>query len=86
MEADPLAGGADATLRTEGDADGDADGEGDGDEQRVGAVLFDVANLARRLGIDPELALRWRALALRDEVVAREAGSTALHIPDARTH
>jgi hypothetical protein len=35
-------------------------------------VLFDVANLARRLGVDPELALRGRALTLRDEVVARE--------------
>ncbi len=76
MEADPVASSADATLR----------GDGDENEQRVGAVLFDIANLARRLGIDPELALRWRALALRDDVVAREAASTALHIPDGRAH
>ena len=33
----------------------------------VGDVLFDVANLARRLGIDPEQALRGRALAFRDD-------------------
>ncbi len=78
LEADPAAGSADATLRGEG-------GGGE-NEQRVGAVLFDVANLARRLGIDPELALRWRALALRDAVVARETAPTALHIPDTRTH
>jgi tetrapyrrole methylase family protein / MazG family protein len=74
-EADPEDDRADATLR----------GDGDENERRVGAVLFDVADLARRLGVDPELALRWRALALRDEVVAREA-SRALHIPDSRAH
>jgi tetrapyrrole methylase family protein / MazG family protein len=76
LDPDPGAGGADATLSADGEEN----------ERRVGAVLFDVANLARRLGIDPELALRGRALALRDEVVAREAASTALHIPDSRAH
>ncbi len=75
-ETDPVAGSADATLR----------GDSVEDERRLGAVLFDVANLARRLGIDPELALRWRALALRDEVVAAEAASAGLHIPDTRAH
>jgi len=54
-------------------------------ERLVGAVLFEVANLARRLGVDPELALRWRALVLRDEIVEREE-ETALHIQDAPTH
>jgi tetrapyrrole methylase family protein/MazG family protein len=54
-------------------------------ERLVGDVLFEVANLARRLGVDPELALRWRALVLRDEIVERE-GHTALHIQDAPTH
>jgi len=75
-ETDPAAGSADAPLP----------GDSDEDERRVGAVLFDVADLARRLGVDPELALRWRALALRDEVVAREAASAALHISDTRAH
>jgi tetrapyrrole methylase family protein/MazG family protein len=54
-------------------------------ERLVGDVLFEVANLARRLGVDPELALRWRALALRAEIVGREE-ETALHIQDAPTH
>jgi hypothetical protein len=45
-----------------------------------------VANLARRLGVDPELALRWRALALRDEVVRHETAAPALPIPDEPTH
>ncbi len=76
LEPDPDSGRADATLRE----------ESDDTERRVGAVLFDLANLARRLGVDPELALRWRALALRDDVVAREAGPSALPIPDMRTH
>jgi tetrapyrrole methylase family protein / MazG family protein len=56
-----------------------------GAERLVGDVLFEVANLARRLGVEPELALRWRALVLRDEIVEHEA-ETALHIQDAPTH
>ncbi len=76
VETDPAVSGADATLR----------GENIENERHLGDVLFDLANLARRLGVDPELALRWRALALRDEVVAVEAGSTALHMPDRRAH
>lgn len=54
-------------------------------ERLIGDVLFEVANVARRLGVDPELALRWRALALRDEIVERET-ETALRIQDAPTH
>jgi XTP/dITP diphosphohydrolase len=38
----------------------------------VGELLFAAANLARRLGIDPEQALRARALTFRDRVVAFE--------------
>ena len=49
-------------------------------------MLFDVADVARRLGIDPELALRSRALAFREGVVAREGGTAGLPIPDGRTH
>jgi tetrapyrrole methylase family protein/MazG family protein len=76
LETEPVVGTADATLP----------GGGDEHEQRVGDVLFHVADLARRLGVDPELALRWRALALRDEVVAREGASAALPIPGGHTH
>ena len=41
-------------------------------EALVGEILFAVANLARRLGIDAEQALRSRALAVRDGIVAHE--------------
>jgi uncharacterized protein YabN with tetrapyrrole methylase and pyrophosphatase domain len=75
-EADPAAGAADATL-------GGADEESG---RLVGDVLFDVADVARRLGIDPELALRSRALAFREGIVAREVGTAGLPIPDGPTH
>jgi tetrapyrrole methylase family protein/MazG family protein len=39
----------------------------------VGDILFVVADVAQRLGIDAEHALRARALTLRDEVVAAES-------------
>ena len=39
----------------------------------VGDILFVVADVAQRLGVDAELALRARALTLRDEVVAAES-------------
>ena len=52
----------------------------------MGDLLFDVADVARRLGIDPELALRSRALAFRDGVVAREAEAAGLPLPEGRTH
>jgi hypothetical protein len=39
----------------------------------VGEVLFVVADLAQRLGVDAEQALRARAFALRDEIVASES-------------
>jgi tetrapyrrole methylase family protein/MazG family protein len=49
-----------------------ADGVG-ANEQAVGELLFAVADLSRRLGIDPEQALRSVALTFRDRVVAQEA-------------
>jgi tetrapyrrole methylase family protein/MazG family protein len=64
--------GADATLN-----DDDPAGE-----QLVGALLFGVANLARRLGVDPEEALRWRALTFRDQILEREATLRDLDGPD----
>jgi tetrapyrrole methylase family protein/MazG family protein len=75
-QADPAAASADAAL-------GGADEE---TARLLGDVLFDVADVARRLGIDPELALRARALAFRDGIVAREGGTSGLPIPDGRTH
>jgi MazG family protein len=44
-----------------------SDVEGD-----VGALLFAVATLAQRLGVDPEQALRERALSLRTAILAAE--------------
>jgi uncharacterized protein YabN with tetrapyrrole methylase and pyrophosphatase domain len=41
----------------------------------VGDLLFALADLSRRLGIDPEQALRSRALAFRDHIVALEGRS-----------
>jgi hypothetical protein len=38
----------------------------------VGELLFAVANLAQRLGIDAEQALRDRALSLRAHILAAE--------------
>ena len=55
-------------------------------EQLVGDVLFAMANLSRRLGIDPEQALRNRALAFRDTVKAWEEEASAVRLPDAGTH
>jgi MazG family protein len=46
----------------------------------VGEILFAVADLAQRLGVDAEQALRVRALALRDDVVAVEG------VPDQENH
>jgi tetrapyrrole methylase family protein / MazG family protein len=40
--------------------------------QRIGAMLFDLTDLARRLGVDPEDALRATALAFRDHIVEAE--------------
>jgi tetrapyrrole methylase family protein/MazG family protein len=42
-------------------------------EALVGDLLFALADLSRRLGVDPEQALRARARAFRDSIVAREA-------------
>jgi tetrapyrrole methylase family protein/MazG family protein len=39
----------------------------------VGEILFVVADLAQRLGVDAEQALRARALTLRDDVIAAES-------------
>jgi tetrapyrrole methylase family protein / MazG family protein len=42
------------------------------DEVLIGALLFGLADLSRRLGVDPEQALRQTALNFRDRIVATE--------------
>ena len=44
----------------------------DSESRLVGELLFAVAELAQKLGIDPEQALRTRALSQRDAIVAAE--------------
>jgi MazG family protein len=59
-------------ARATPDAD-DPLGPGTGDvEREVGALLFAVATLAQRVGVDPEQALRERALSLRADILAVE--------------
>jgi uncharacterized protein YabN with tetrapyrrole methylase and pyrophosphatase domain len=48
-----------------------AGGEG-GPAEQVGEVLFALVDLARRLGVDAEEALRRSALAFRDRITAEE--------------
>ena len=55
-------------------------------ERLVGEALFELANLSRVLGIDPERALRYRARAFREWVVRREKGETRFPIPEEPTH
>ena len=76
LEVDPATATADATLAGADEETG----------RLVGDLLFDVADVARRLGIDPELALRSRALAFRDGIVAREVERAGLPFPEGRTH
>jgi tetrapyrrole methylase family protein/MazG family protein len=48
---------------------------GDGADDAMGALLFGLADVARRLGVDPEGALRNRARRFRLEIEASEAGA-----------
>ncbi len=70
----------------EGEAASDPPGDGAAAERLVGDVLFEMASLSRRLGIDPERALRARALAFRDRVKALEEEASGVRLPDAGTH
>jgi tetrapyrrole methylase family protein/MazG family protein len=60
-----------------GDADAPLAPDAARTEELVGDLLFALADLSRRLGVDPEQALRARARAFRDRIVAREAESEA---------
>jgi len=46
-------------------------------DEVVGTLLMEIADMARRLGIDSEQALRTRAAWLRDQIVATEAAHDA---------
>ena len=63
------------TRRAEGSepqADDPLSGDGRDLQAHVGELLFAVANLAQRLGVDAEQALRDRALSLRADILAAE--------------
>jgi tetrapyrrole methylase family protein / MazG family protein len=63
------------TRRAEGtdpQADDPLSGDGGDLQAQVGELLFAVANLAQRLGIDAEQALRDRAVSLRAHILAAE--------------
>jgi tetrapyrrole methylase family protein / MazG family protein len=53
-------------------ADDPLAGEGGDTQVAVGELLYAVANLAQRLGVDAEQALRDRALSLRADILAAE--------------
>jgi tetrapyrrole methylase family protein/MazG family protein len=82
LEPDDLTGAGDTSARVAelsaraARATPDADdplGPDTGDvEREVGALLFAVATLAQRVGVDPEQALRERALSLRADILAAE--------------
>ena len=57
---------------TDPQADDPLSGDGGDLRAHVGELLFVVANLAQRLGIDAEQALRERALSLRVDILAAE--------------
>jgi predicted component of type VI protein secretion system len=63
------------TRRAEGtdpQADDPLSSDGGDLQAQLGEVLFAVANLAQRLGVDAEQALRDRALSLRADILEAE--------------
>jgi MazG family protein len=61
-----------AVDRIEPVAGADADSDDDADADAVGEALFALADLAGRLGVDPETALRERAGRFRRQIEATE--------------
>jgi MazG family protein len=74
--AEETAAGVAVLVRRAAESDPQADDPlaGDGAEMQavVGEILFTVATLAQRLGVDAEQALRDRTLALRDDILRAE--------------
>jgi MazG family protein len=58
--------------KTDPQADDPLSGDGGELQAQLGELLFAVANLAQRLGVDAEQALRDRALSLRADILAAE--------------
>jgi tetrapyrrole methylase family protein/MazG family protein len=58
--------------QTDPQSDDPLAGEGGDTQAAVGELLYAVANLAQRLGVDAEQALRDRALSLRSDILAAE--------------
>jgi tetrapyrrole methylase family protein / MazG family protein len=71
---------------SEGEGAADPSGDSGATELLVGDVLFEMAGLSRRLGIDPEQALRTRALAFLDRLKVLEEDTSGVRLPDAGTH
>ena len=59
-------------LETDPQADDPLSGDGGELDAQLGELLFVVANMAQRLGVDAEQALRARALSLRADIRAAE--------------
>ncbi len=57
---------------TDPQSDDPLSGDGGDTQVAVGQLLYAVANLAQRLGVDAEQALRDRALSLRADILAAE--------------
>jgi tetrapyrrole methylase family protein/MazG family protein len=90
--AQPVEGPVEGAVEgpVEGPVEGVADEPlslGDAETERlVGAALFEIASLSRRVHVDPELALRSRALRFREWVVGCEKAAPGFPDPHARTH
>jgi uncharacterized protein YabN with tetrapyrrole methylase and pyrophosphatase domain len=61
-----------ASARGEPESDTPLASDAGANERLVGELLFEVADLARQLGVDAEHALRTRATLLRDRIMASE--------------
>jgi NTP pyrophosphatase (non-canonical NTP hydrolase) len=65
-----------ALVRRAAESDPQADdplaGDGAEIQAAIGEILFTVATLAQRLGVDAEQALRDRALTLREDILRAE--------------
>ena len=70
--AEALAALTRRAQRTDPQADDPLSSDSGDLQAQLGEVLFAVANLAQRLGVDAEQALRDRALSLRADILEAE--------------